>query len=63
VHLDERYAAERAEVLPGQYVMLAVTDNGSGMPPEVKAKAFDPFLRPKTSDGEQASVFRRSMGS
>src|SRR3979490_2778500 len=36
VHLDERYAAARVEVLPGQYVMLAVTDNGVGMPSEVK---------------------------
>ena len=47
VHLDERYAAAQAEVLPGQYVMLAVTDNGTGMPPEVKARAFDPFFTTK----------------
>jgi PAS domain S-box-containing protein len=47
VHLDERYASAQIEVLPGQYVMLAVTDNGVGMPPHVKAKAFDPFYTTK----------------
>jgi PAS domain S-box-containing protein len=47
VHLDEQYAASQAEVLPGQYVMLAVTDTGSGMPPDVIARAFDPFFTTK----------------
>jgi len=47
VHLDERYAAAQVEVLPGQYIMLAVTDNGFGMPDDVKVKAFDPFFTTK----------------
>ena len=47
VHLDEKYASTQFEVLPGQYVMLAVTDNGSGMTAAVKEKAFDPFFTTK----------------
>ncbi len=46
-HLDERYASAQAEVVPGQYVMLAVSDNGAGMTAAVKAKAFDPFFTTK----------------
>jgi PAS domain S-box-containing protein len=47
IHLDEQYAATQAEVVPGQYVMLAVTDSGIGMTSEVKARAFDPFFTTK----------------
>jgi len=47
VQLDEIYASAQVEVVPGQYVMLAVSDNGSGMTEDVKAKAFDPFFTTK----------------
>ncbi len=46
-HLDERYAAENVEVKPGQYVLIAVTDTGVGMPADVIARAFDPFFTTK----------------
>ena len=46
-HLDSRYAAEEIGIAPGQYVLIAVTDTGTGMPQEVIDKAFDPFFTTK----------------
>lgn len=45
--LDENYAASHAEVPPGQYVMIAVTDSGTGMSKATIDRAFEPFYTTK----------------
>jgi len=47
VQFDSAAAARQAEVKPGDYVMVRVTDTGEGMPADVLAKAFDPFFTTK----------------
>jgi two-component system cell cycle sensor histidine kinase/response regulator CckA len=47
ISIDEESVGRYPEMKPGDYVMLAITDTGLGMSPEVKARAFEPFFSTK----------------
>jgi signal transduction histidine kinase len=49
VQLDERYCRRHADVKPGPYVQIAVTDTGAGMPKDVLERAFEPFFTTKVA--------------
>ena len=47
VHFDDSYAARDPELQPGQYVQIAVTDTGHGIPKDLFDRIFEPFFTTK----------------
>ncbi len=47
VYLDRTYVADLADLAPGQYVMLAITDTGAGIAPDIIDQVFEPFFTTK----------------
>jgi PAS domain S-box-containing protein len=45
--LDDHYKSLHPEVLPGEYVLVSITDDGEGMPKEVIERVFEPFFTTK----------------
>ncbi|MGA9054075.1 MAG: ATP-binding protein [Pseudolabrys sp.] len=46
-YLDDEYCREHEGILPGQYILLAITDSGAGMSAETIDRAFEPFFTTK----------------
>lgn len=46
-YLDDEYCGQQEDLIPGQYVLVAISDSGSGMTAETIDRAFEPFFTTK----------------
>jgi len=49
-YLDDEYVRQHDELSAGQYVMIAVTDTGTGIPPDILERVYEPFFTTKAED-------------
>lgn len=48
IEIDDQYMAQETDVVPGRYIRILVSDDGSGMTPEAQKRAFEPFFTTKS---------------
>jgi PAS domain S-box-containing protein len=48
--LDDEYVRHHEDLVAGQYVMIAVTDTGTGIPPDILERVYEPFFTTKAED-------------
>ncbi|WP_226584399.1 PAS domain S-box protein [Acuticoccus sediminis] len=59
--LDDSYVASQTDGLQGEFIVLSVSDNGSGMSPEVMRRAIEPFYSTKATEGKTGAGLGLSM--